>query len=76
MRMTKAEKTAANEKMNRLRAEAQQALSNNSCPACGNGVYVNQAIMGWIQCHGYPAASHRRAGHENDAKCGWQGFIS
>jgi hypothetical protein len=27
-----------------------------------------------VQCDGFPAPSHRRAGHLDDPKCNWQGF--
>jgi hypothetical protein len=69
-KMTKAQKN----RISQANQEAQQALSSNTCPCCGNSVYINTALSGWIQCNGYPAASHRKAGHENDAKCNWQGF--
>jgi hypothetical protein len=69
------EHTLSGERMIKAKAEAKKALEENTCPACGNAVYVNSALPGWVQCHGYPADSHRKAGHESDAKCNWQGFI-
>jgi len=68
------EDQARTARMEAANAEAEQALRNNHCPQCGNQVYTNNALPGWVQCHGYPAASHRRPGHENDKPCGWQGF--
>jgi hypothetical protein len=70
----KAERLAAEARMNAAKQEAQRAAATNTCPQCGNAVYQNLALAGWVQCHGFPAASHRRPGHENDAKCNWQGF--
>lgn len=68
------EDIARNERMEASKREAQEALRTNRCPMCGNGVYQNLALTGWVQCHGYPTASHRRPGHENDKPCHWQGF--
>ena len=59
-----------------LRNVAQTAIQTNTCPQCGNGVYVNTTLAGWIQCQGYPDRPYRRAGHENDQKCSWQGFTN
>jgi hypothetical protein len=54
--------------------QAYEALKNNRCPLCGNTVYSNNTLAGWVQCDGFPAHSHRRAGHLDDPKCNWQGF--
>lgn len=75
MRMSKEEKKTQQERMKAARDEAQNALNTNTCPLCGNSVYVNTSLTGWIQCNGYPAVSHRKPGHEKDAKCNWQGFL-
>lgn len=80
-RMTKAERVQKAAEMAKemdrvfmLQQAAREAIRTNTCPLCGNQVYVNTTIAGWIQCHGYPDPQYRRSGHENDAKCYWQGF--
>jgi hypothetical protein len=73
-REEKQRRAAQQERMEAGHREAQEALRNNRCPQCGNQVYGNSALTGWVQCHGYPSPSMRKAGHENDKPCSWQGF--
>ena len=68
------ERKASEARMEAAKAATRKAVSDNCCPSCGNTLYHNNALAGWWQCNGFPAASHRKAGHENDAKCSWQGF--
>jgi hypothetical protein len=70
----KADRKAQQARIAAAQQAAQQAYNTNCCPLCGNSVYRNNALAGWIQCDGFPTGTHRRAGHENDPKCHWQGF--
>ena len=78
MRMTKeqrAEKKAKNlESAARMAAahkEASEALRNNQCPMCKQGVRTNSSLAGWVQCDGFGAEGFRKAGSK---QCSWQGF--
>jgi hypothetical protein len=72
--ISREERAASKARMDAANQEASCALQNNRCPDCGNGVYQNNALHGWVQCHGFPSKGFRRPGHENDKQCGWQGF--
>jgi hypothetical protein len=44
----RAENDARSARIAAQKAEAQQTYANNRCPLCGNGVYVNNSLSGWI----------------------------
>lgn len=78
MRMTKEQR--AEKKVRALEAaahiakahkEASDALQNNQCPMCKQGVRVNTSLAGWVQCEGFGAEGFRKDGSK---KCSWQGF--
>lgn len=71
MKQTKAEREASKARMAAARAEAQQALTTNTCPMCGQGVHRNLALTGWVQCDGFGAEGFRKEGSK---PCNWQGF--
>lgn len=75
MRETRQQREAREARIAARHAEASEALASNTCPGCGQGVHVNLALAGWVQCDGFGADGFRK----NDATpCAgaWQGFTS
>lgn len=81
-RQRAAERKASAARIAAAQATAREALTNNRCPCCGQGVKVNLALTGWVQCVGYADPSMRGQEHKEwerqsgqaIVRCGWQGF--
>lgn len=72
MRMTKAQKQAAKERIEKAQAETRAIVASGKCPCCGSGIRRNLAITGWYQCEQYGAEGFRK--DSSKAPCSWQGF--
>lgn len=59
-RTTKAEKIAAKNRMEAIRAEAVRVVQSGKCPTCGAGLRRNLALSGWYQCEQYGAEGFRK----------------
>lgn len=70
--MTRKEKQAHIEKMNRIHAESQAIVMTGKCPQCGAKLHRNLALTGWWQCDRSGDGTFRRDATGN--KCGFQCF--
>ncbi|OPZ82532.1 MAG: hypothetical protein BWY76_02682 [bacterium ADurb.Bin429] len=62
------------ERMARLRAEAQAVVATGVCPQCGQPLKRNLAMAGWWQCVCYATPSFRDAQYRDLPSCSFQCF--
>lgn len=60
------------ERVERSRQEARDAIQANKCPQCGRPVRRNLSITGWIQCSQFGSVGFRA--NAELPPCEWQGF--
>lgn len=70
--MTKKERAAHKQKMDRIHAETLEIVKTGCCPVCGRALKQNLSITGWWQCSQFGAVTRRA--DPTQPSCNWQGF--